>query len=40
MAHWDYVLKEMVCMAEDFDRETKKKKNDLKRNVKICKRAL
>jgi predicted transcriptional regulator len=40
MTHWDYVLKEMVCMAEDFERETKKKRNDLKRNVKICKRAL
>jgi hypothetical protein len=30
----------MVCMAEDFERETKKKHADSKRNVKICERAI
>lgn len=36
--HTDYLLSEMEWMAEDFDREHKKKMTDLKKQVKMCKK--
>lgn len=38
--HWDFLLKEMIWMADDFDKETKKKSGDAKRIVRVCKKHL
>jgi transcriptional regulator of acetoin/glycerol metabolism len=37
-AHWDFLVKEMKWMAEDFERETKKKVGDAKKNARACKK--
>jgi hypothetical protein len=39
-AHWDFLIKEMKWMAEDFERETKKKVGDAKKNVRACRKQL
>lgn len=33
-------MKEMLWMAEDFDREHKKKINDSKKKIRMCKKEL
>ena len=38
--HWDFLVKEMKWMAEDFERETKKKASDAKKNSRACKKQL
>jgi DNA-directed RNA polymerase sigma subunit (sigma70/sigma32) len=39
-SHWDFLIKEMKWMAEDFERETKKKVGDAKKNVRVCRKQL
>lgn len=36
--HWDFLVKEMKWMAEDFERETKKKVGDSKKQVRACRK--
>jgi len=36
--HWDYLMKEMEWMADDFDKENKKKTGDAKKFTKQCKK--
>jgi hypothetical protein len=36
--HWDYLIKEMNWMADDFDKESKKKHSDAKKMIKQCKK--
>lgn len=38
--HWDFLLKELEWMAEDFDRETKKNQGDSKKFARNCKKHL
>lgn len=38
--HWDFLVKEMIWMADDFDKETKKKNGDAKRLVRAAKKQL
>lgn len=38
--HRDFLVKEMLWMHEDFDREHKKKVYDAKKNVRICRKEL
>ena len=38
--HWDFLLKEMAWMADDFDKETKKKVGDAKKMVRNTKKHL
>ncbi len=38
--HWGFLVKEMKWMAEDFERETKKKLTDTKKQARACKKAL
>ena len=38
--HWDFLVKEMKWMAEDFEREHKKKVGDSKKNVRSCKKQI
>ena len=34
------MIKEMLWMSDDFDREKKKKQNDTKKNVRACRKEL
>lgn len=36
--HWDYLLKELQWMADDFQKENKKKQSDSKKLVRNCKK--
>jgi len=36
--HWDFLLKELEWMADDFQKETKKKSGDAKKLVRNCKK--
>lgn len=36
--HHDFLMKEMLWMSEDFERERKKKSNDTKKLVRLCKK--
>lgn len=36
--HWEYLLKEMKWMSEDFEKEAKKKQVDAKKLVKAAKK--
>ena len=36
--HHDFLMKEMLWMSEDFERERKKKSNDTKKLVRFCKK--
>jgi len=36
--HWDYLLKELEWMADDFDKESKKKYADSKKMIRNCKK--
>ena len=36
--HWDFLLKEMVWMADDFEKEQKKKTGDAKKFARNCKK--
>lgn len=38
MTHLDFLMKEMAWMAEDFEREHKKKVGDLKKNSRACRK--
>lgn len=38
--HWDFLVKEMIWMADDFDKETKKKNADAKRLVRATKKQI
>ena len=40
LTHWDFVLKEMAWMAEDFEREHKSKNNSAKKMTRACKKHL
>jgi len=37
-SHWDYLMKELEWMADDFDKESKKKHADAKKMTKQCKK--
>ena len=39
-AHHDYLIKEMLWMQEDFDRERKKKQGDAKKQIRMCRKEL
>ena len=39
-AHHEYLIKEMLWMQEDFDREWKKKQGDAKKQVRMCRKEL
>jgi hypothetical protein len=39
-SHWDFLVKEMKWMAEDFERESKKKIGDSKKQARACKKQL
>lgn len=36
--HWDFLLKEMAWMADDFEKESKKKNSEAKKLSKTCKK--
>jgi len=36
--HWDFLLKEMMWMADDFEKESKKKQNDCKKYARNSKK--
>lgn len=38
--HWGFLIKEMKWMSEDFERETKKKLTDSKKQARACKKRL
>ena len=39
-SHHQYLIKEMLWMQEDFDRERKKKQGDAKKQVRMCRKEL
>ena len=38
--HHDYLIKEMLWMQEDFERERKKKQGDAKKQIRMCRKEL
>jgi hypothetical protein len=38
--HHEFLIKEMIWMQEDFERERKKKQQDAKKQVRMCKKEL
>ena len=38
--HHEYLMKEMLWMQDDFERERKKKQSDAKKQVRICRKEL
>lgn len=39
-AHHEYLIKEMLWMQEDFERERKKKLGDAKKQTRMCRKEL
>ena len=39
-AHHEYLIKEMLWMQEDFDRERKKKQGDAKKQIRMCRKEI